>query len=225
MSRFSLRCAASLRPAAVGRATPLRIATAIFSLLVAVSANPARAADWPGGAPVLRGSLAPSFARWDGWQFGVLAAYGNMTTSLNTTTGPVFGAFVGYNWQWGELVLGLDFAYKYPSTLDASTDVASFKLVDYETLRGRAGYAFGPFLPYAVLGVAVGRFNFGNVVAGTFTGKDNAFDAGFVAGLGMDWAVTPSIFLRAEWEYISFSTINGIHASTNTGQIGGGVRF
>ena len=40
-----------------------------------------------------------------------------------------------------------------------------------------------------------------DLVSGTFIGKDNAFNAGFVAGLGVDWAVTPSIFLRAEWEY------------------------
>ncbi len=47
----------------------------------------------------------------------------------------------------------------------------------------------------------------------------------FVAGLGVDWAVTPSIFLRAEWEYIAFATINGINATTNTGLVGAGVRF
>jgi outer membrane immunogenic protein len=63
------------------------------------------------------------------------------------------------------------------------------------------------------------------LVSGTFIGKDNAFNAGFVAGLGVDWAVTPSIFLRAEWEYIAFATINGINASTNTGLVGAGVRF
>jgi opacity protein-like surface antigen len=109
--------------------------------------------------------------------------------------------------------------------LDSSTPFATFKLVDYATFRGRAGYAVGPFLPYAVLGVAVGRFNYSNLIAGTFTGKDNAYDAGFVTGLGVDWAITPGIFLRAEWEYIGFSTINGTHAQTNTGLIGGGVRF
>src|SRR5262249_48949524 len=57
-----------------------------------------------------------------------------------------------------------------------------------------------PFLPYAVLGAAVGRFNFGDLSTGTFVGKDNAFDVGFVAGLGVDWAVAPGVFLRAEWE-------------------------
>jgi opacity protein-like surface antigen len=193
---------------------------AACSVLAAVSADRALAADWP-----LRGSLEPSYVRWDGWQFGLLAGYSNMTIPSNTTNGPVFGGFLGYNVQWDQLVVGFDLGYKYPSVLDSSTALSTFKLVDYATLRGRAGYAFGQFLPYAVLGIAAGRFNYADLVSGTFTGKDNAFNAGFVAGLGVDWAVTPSIFLRAEWEYIGFATINGITPHTNTGLVGGGVRF
>jgi len=191
---------------------------AACSVLAAVSVDRALAADWP-----LRGSLEPSYVRWDGWQFGLLAGYSNMTIPSNTTNGPVFGGFLGYNVQWDQLVVGFDLGYKYPSVLDSSTALSTFKLVDYATLRGRAGYAFGQFLPYAVLGIAAGRFNYADLVSGT--GKDNAFNAGFVAGLGVDWAVTPSIFLRAEWEYIGFATINGITPHTNTGLVGGGVRF
>ena len=80
------------------------------------------------------------------------------TLPSNTTTGPVFGGFVGYNWQWSELVVGWALAYKHPSSLNSSTanslerlfttsdgvehDVtitatSSFKLVDYATLRAR----------------------------------------------------------------------------------------
>jgi opacity protein-like surface antigen len=149
------------------------------------------------------------------------------TSSLNTTTGPVFGGFFGYNMQWDQLVLGFDLGYKYPSVLDTSTTTAQLKLVDYATLRGRAGYAVGQFLPYAVVGLAVGRFNYSNFdsVTGTFAGKDNAFTAGVAAGLGVDWAVTPGIFVRAEWEYIAFATLNGKNVQTNTGFLGVGGRF
>jgi outer membrane immunogenic protein len=222
MSWLKLHFNASLHSARVGRVAPLRIVIAACSVLAAASADRAMAADWP-----LRGSVEPSYVRWDGWQFGLLAGYSNMTIPSNTTNGPVFGGFLGYNVQWDQLVVGFDLAYKYPSVLDSSIALSTFKLVDYATLRGRAGYAFGPFLPYAVLGIAVGRFNYADLdlVSGTFIGKDNAFNAGFVAGLGVDWAVTPSIFLRAEWEYIGFAKINGINATTNTGLVGGGVRF
>lgn len=222
MSWLGLRVSIKLPAVTAGHATTLCVAAALCSVLTAASTGTVRAADWP-----LRGSIEPAGSvRWDGWQFGVQAAYGNMTTQpSNTTNGPVFGAFLGYNMQWDQLVLGFDLAYKYPSVLDASTDTTQFKLVDYGTLRGRAGYALGQFLPYAALGVAVGRFNYGNMVSGTFTGKDNAFDVGFVAGLGIDWAITRSVFLRAEWEYIAFATVNATTATTNTGQLGIGVRF
>ena len=41
-----------------------------------------------------------------------------------------------------------------------TTVTSQMKLIDYGTLRGRAGYAFGQFLPYAFFGGAVGRFNY-----------------------------------------------------------------
>ena len=103
------------------------------------------------------------------------------TLPSNTTNGRQYGAFIGYNMQWSELVVGFDLGYIKPSTLEASasdsitrqvttssnvnesltiTAQSSLKLIDYATVRARAGYAYGQFLPYAVLGVAVGRFNY-----------------------------------------------------------------
>jgi outer membrane immunogenic protein len=185
----------------------------------------------------------------------------------NTTNARQAGAFVGYNVQWDELVLGADMAYNRPATLEASaadsisrrvttsdgyennvTVIAqsSIKLIDYATFRARAGYAFGQFLPYAVLGVAVGRFNYttsatvtasgtdisggggspyGPITATESSTKDNSFAAGFVAGLGLDVAVLPDVFLRAEWEYIAFAPVHGLRTSLSTGRVGVGVRF
>jgi outer membrane immunogenic protein len=288
------RLGVSLREATAGHATSPRIAIAICSLLACASADRAMAADWP-----LRGSVAPSTVRWDGWQVGVLAGYGNLNTDFgnstsplvafilrntalesedapstwttlprNSTNGPVFGAFLGYNVQWEELVVGWDLAYKHPSILQSSVsdslsrrvtttadnvqhDVtiaaqSSFKLVDYATLRGRAGYAFGQFLPYAALGIAVGRFNYGTSVSvtddmtqlpnppgpflGTFqqsasVGQKNVFVAGAAAGLGVDWAVTPAVFVRAEWEFVAFTSVNETRSNTQVGQVGVGLRF
>lgn len=181
-----------------------------------------------------------------------------------STNSTQYGFFLGYSAQWDRLVLGVDVAYNRPSSLEASStdsiarrvttsdntvhDVsidssASLKLHDYATIRGRAGYAFGQFLPYAVLGAAVGRFDYAvsattvdvfTPSGGTATvyapptqtdSKDNAYSAGFVAGLGMDVALLPNVFLRAEWEYIIFSPVGGIRSQLNTGRVGIGLRF
>ena len=277
-------------------------ATRSFSIGLAICAavaiwptERAGAADWP-----LRGSLAPqpAYVRWDGWQFGLLAGYGNMNTDFGnstsslvgfilrnstleaegapsswtalpsgTTNGAVFGGFIGYNMQWDQLVLGWGLAYKHPLimqsgandsltrvfntsdsiehvvTIDAQT---SFKLVDYATLRGRAGYAWGQFLPYAAVGIAVGRFNYQTSVTvtdnltqlpnppgpflGTFqqsasSGQNNAFAAGVAAGLGVDWAATPNVFVRGEWEFVAFAPVNQTRTNIQVGHVGAGVRF
>jgi opacity protein-like surface antigen len=116
---------------------------------------------------------------------------------------------------------------------------SSMKLIDYATARFRAGYAYGQFLPYAFVGGAVGRFNYTNTSTvtdiqnpgGTFgpvtqtDSKNNAVVGGFTAGLGIDVALLPNVFLRGEWEYVGFAQVSGIRSSINTGRIGIGMRF
>lgn len=188
------------------------------------------------------------------------------TLPSNTTNGRQYGAFIGYNMQWSELVLGFDIGYIKPSTLEASASdsisrqvttssnvneavtisaQSSLKLIDYATVRARAGYAYGQFLPYAMLGAAVGRFNYvttatvhdvGTPLPGSTvmafdvtdtqsSSKNGAITAGFVVGLGMDVAITPNVFLRGEWEYVGFAPVSGIRTGINTGRVGVGMRF
>jgi opacity protein-like surface antigen len=190
------------------------------------------------------------------------------TLPSNTTNGRQYGIFLGYNVQWSELVLGFDAAYNRPSSLEASArdsigrqvttsdtfvnqvtivSQSQVKLIDYATARVRAGYAWGQFLPYAAVGVAVGRFNYSTTATTTVGGnsptipapnnvygpntdvqsssKNGAFTAGPLVALGLDVAITPSIFARAEWEFAAFAPIGGIRVGLNTGRVGVGVRF
>jgi opacity protein-like surface antigen len=188
------------------------------------------------------------------------------TLPSDTTNSSQFGAFIGYNVQWDELVLGFDVGYNRMASAEASASdslsrqgstsdgfqnqvtvsaQSSIKLIDYATFRGRAGYAFGQFLPYAMIGAAVGRFNYSTTSTVHASGQDvsggggqpfdntnsltdsknNAYAAGFVAGLGVDVAVLPNVFLRAEWEYVAFAPVDGIRATLNTGRVGAGLRF
>jgi opacity protein-like surface antigen len=181
-----------------------------------------------------------------------------------TTNGRSFGGFIGYNFQWDSLVVGVDAGYNKMSTLATSSAVVGFnrvvatsdgtahnvlisgsastRLIDYATLRMRAGYAFGQFMPYAILGGAVGRFDYSSaaVLSDTQTSgggppatfnasdsaaKNNAIVGGFVTGLGMDVALTPNVFLRGEWEFVGFAKVNGVNNTINTGRVALGVRF
>jgi outer membrane immunogenic protein len=97
-----------------------------------------------------------------------------------------FGAFVGRNYQWDDIVYGLEANYVYVNNLSTSaqsslarrfdnpggqtlpaqhTDrfdvtlagAAALQIKDVVTFRGRLGWATGEFLPYVFGGLAVGR--------------------------------------------------------------------
>ena len=216
---------------------------ALALLAAAVCGGGATAADMPDDS-WLRGSYTeegpPSHVRWDGVLLGAQYGYSNLTVDFadattavtlpqSTTNSTQFGGFLGYNIQWDNLVLGVDGGYNRPSSLNKSvvsgTASSSLKLVDYATFRARAGYAFGQFLPYGFVGAAAGRMNY-STVSSTVTGsRDNAYAAGFVAGLGVDVALLPNVFLRGEYEYVVFSPVGSIRSSLNSARVGIGVRF
>ena len=48
---------------------------------------------------------------------------------------------------------------------------------------------------------------------------------GYVAGLGLDYALTQNLFLRAEYQYIQFGAPDNIRLSASSVRIGAGVKF
>jgi outer membrane immunogenic protein len=117
------------------------------------------------------------------------------------------GAFLGYNTQWQDLVLGVETTYTHTNlnTTAPSTPVArvypglstaagvsatgNLNLTDFGTLRGRAGYVLGNFLPYGFIGMAVGRANYNvsttaDVTQTTSTTSPNYSCAGTNATIG-----------------------------------------
>jgi outer membrane immunogenic protein len=85
-----------------------------------------------------------------------------------------YGGFIGYNWQWENVVLGLEGNYNRtsidaassetfllsPPDIGTGTQESTARLMDYGTLRARAGYVLGRFMPYAMVGFALGRADF-----------------------------------------------------------------
>jgi opacity protein-like surface antigen len=101
------------------------------------------------------------------------------------TSATGFGGFVGYNFQWDDVTLGVEanytrstlrksasdslsrsfvdntnaptgHEYEYHATVDAN---ASVTLTDFGTFRARGGWAAGNFMPYGFAGLAVARAN------------------------------------------------------------------
>jgi outer membrane immunogenic protein len=111
---------------------------------------------------------------------------------------PSFGGFVGRNYQFDDIVLGVEANYSYLSKLATSASgslgpiqvaepglvlppgataadgvtlngSAALQLKDEVTFRGRAGWATGDFLPYVFGGLAVGRMDVTRTVSSTVT--------------------------------------------------------
>jgi outer membrane immunogenic protein len=180
-----------------------------------------------------------------------------------------FGGFVGYNTQYEKLVLGVEANYDqanlsltplnspiqrlvnaggtpYDVTVTGSGSVTD---LDFGTLRARAGWALGNFLPYVFGGLAVGHSNI-NIVSTAFgiqnpplgcpattnppcvpfsftgtAGKNGEWMYGFTVGAGLDVALTRNVFLRAEYEYVQFAPIANLVVDVNTVRAGLGVKF
>ncbi len=180
-----------------------------------------------------------------------------------------YGGFIGYNNRWEGVILGLEFNYNrtsfnvtapsapitrvtaaggnsYLLTLDGS---ASMRITDVATFRARAGVELGNFLPYGMIGTAVGRADItrsaiasgqenpaavcpspGPPVCTPFLftegeSKSGAFIYGWMLGGGVDLMVMPKVFVRAEVEYIGFIPVMNIKTSMSTARVGLGFKF
>jgi opacity protein-like surface antigen len=102
--------------------------------------------------------------------FGVGIGIEDLSSMPNRhTSGSGFGGFVGYNSQWGDVVMGLEANYTrvggptafssdaFTSGAFSIASNASARLTDLGSVRLRGGYAWGWLMPYGMVGVAVGR--------------------------------------------------------------------
>lgn len=175
-----------------------------------------------------------------------------------------YGGFAGYNWQWTDVVVGLEASYLHGSfggMAQASKELvsgsaltdgffhdvavnssAAIAISDMATLRARAAYAWGCFLPYAFAGVALGNADISrtvvvhdavsNTINGPFTPlgtltatqvQHNHLVYGYSGGLGVDVNLIGGLFMRAEWEYVRFTS--AVDTSINTVRAGLGYKF
>jgi opacity protein-like surface antigen len=276
----------------------------------------AHAADMPDYLRGSTGEPTPT-RNWDGWYAGGQAGYSSANmdfsqslvgltnfifrdsvlqqpTSQLSALGKAnpqatgFGAFVGRNWQWDDLVFGVEANYNYINGLSGSssssigpllfvnppgenpppgatdtyavtlTGKAEAQIKDVITFRGRAGWATGDFLPYIFGGLAVGRMDVSRTVTsfvtkerdtttttilgGTSTTfgtpvflpsvsltegeeRTNNFVVGWSGGLGLEYMLGANVFLRGEWEYIKFISVENTAVTLNSLHAGIGYKF
>jgi outer membrane immunogenic protein len=118
------------------------------------------------------------------------------------------GVSVGYNWQYDNLVLGLEADLGYLGAEDHQEDSLAFTTSEYGvygTLTGRIGYAEDRWLLYAKGGLAFANIenSAGAFTAGDFTSLDET-RTGWALGAGLEYAFQRDLSMKIEYLYMDF---------------------
>jgi outer membrane immunogenic protein len=137
-------------------------------------------------------------------------------------SGVLGGGQAGYNYQLGNVVLGLetdiagsganDNIACFLSCLPGSVATLDHKLAWFGTTRGRAGWASGPIMTYVTLGAAYGETDSTLMVAagGVANSLSVARTAGgWTWGTGIEAALAGNWTAKAEYLYVNLGTSSG----------------
>jgi outer membrane immunogenic protein len=161
---------------------------------------------------------APAFVpapvyNWTGFYLGINGGGGFGSSSWNSTgsrniSGGLVGGTVGYNYQFGQAVVGvegdIDWADINGSTTTTCPLGCNTSDTWLSTVRGRIGYAAGHFMPYVTGGAA-----FGDIRAsapGFATATDTA--TGWTLGGGLEGAIAGNWTAKAEYLYVDLGSFN-----------------
>ena len=187
-----------------------------------VAAGAASAADLPSRkGPVAAPVYVPAFT-WTGFYVGANAGYGwgnvnaNGFANIGDVDGFIGGGQVGYNYQMGQFVVGLE-ADLQGADLSSGNNLGLIRVkTDYfGTVRARVGVAFDRFMPYITGGWAYG--NVKTSIPGIGFSSDRSHTGGYAVGAGLEYAVTNNIIAGVEYLYVDLGEKNILGAGTKVG--------
>jgi outer membrane immunogenic protein len=137
------------------------------------------------------------------------------------------GAQVGYNWQTGDWVFGVETDIQGADIGNTSTtnfaggggirpsvSTGRDHIDWFGTLRGRAGLTVDQVLFFGTAGLAYGGVQssatniFTPAAAGVFTGTTNDTRVGWAAGAGVEWGFAPGWSVKGEYLHVDLGSSN-----------------
>ena len=204
------------------------VALGILSTVAVAADLPSRKAPPPYIPP-------PPVFTWTGLYVGLNAgamfnAYNNNSNNFivgfgasqsNNQVGFIGGGQIGYNWQTGPVVFGLEADFNGHSSISGNNNGFGYGGGSsgsgfLGTVRGRIGYSFTPtFMVFGTGGLAYGNpWNRGNGLLGFgflpfgFNNNQNGFNVGWTAGGGFEWMFSPNWSVKAEYLYVDLGSSN-----------------
>ncbi|WP_315704296.1 MULTISPECIES: porin family protein [unclassified Bradyrhizobium] len=171
----------------------------------ALGMAPAVAADLAARTYTKAPVMAP-LPTWAGFYLGGMGGYASENSGSPSIKGGFAGGTLGYNWQAGSLVYGLETDAAW-ADINASVSGLGLTLTDKidstGTVRGRIGYAFNTVLLYGTGGYAWANNKLSLTTLGA-TASESKFLSGWTVGAGVEVLFAPKWSVKAEYLYKSF---------------------
>jgi outer membrane immunogenic protein len=239
------------------------IVSAVASIGAMFGISAACAADLPARTYTKAPAMADPASDWSGFYIGINGggAWGRTNTSMATTNDPagffdlaniagvnaagtnhintsgaVAGGQIGYIWQSGRAIFGLEAAFDWTNLKGSRTNsqayfdnpgiftVSQNPSSDWLfTFLARIGYDAGSWYPYLTGGLAVADLKYGfNYTDATFApacacaASFSQTKAGYAVGGGVAVKLSSNWSLRGEYLFIGFSDLNATSRITGT---------
>ncbi|MBW7968802.1 outer membrane beta-barrel protein [Bradyrhizobium sp. BR 10289] len=155
--------------------------------------------DWSGFYIGLNGGGGSSHATWD------LVGFGR--DGSHDATGGTVGGQIGYRWQSGQFVFGVegqgnwaDFSGSHVGAISGFTN--NTKIDAFGLLTGQVGYAWNNVLLYVKGGAAVVSTKYDASFAGVGLGSSDDTRWGGTVGAGLEYGFAPNWSVGAEYNHI-----------------------
>jgi len=200
-------------------------ALAVISTLGSANAADLSRRPMPSKAP----AYVPAY-NWTGAYVGINGGYAWGTSSFSglggstNVNGGLVGGTIGYNWQVGQAVYGLEGDLDW-TNIKGTAAVGFANRNDWlGTARGRLGFAYDRFLPFITGGLAVGDIK--TTVPGF--GDTTRTKAGWTLGGGAEYAIAGPWTAKVEYLYVDLgrgATIGGTDANFHTNIVRAGLNY
>lgn len=189
----------------------------VTASILAASMSFASAAD------VMAVAEPPAGFVWSGGYVGVQAGYAWGDADDDFPPSPVVeidgdidgglvGIYGGWNWQFNQVVAGIEADVNYSGIEGTSTNVFDFSATTElnwnGAARGRLGYAFDQILIYAAGGVAFGDIDVDLFDGGGTFATASETKVGWTVGAGADIAFSANVIGRAEYRYTDYGEVD-----------------
>lgn len=211
----------------------VHLALALAAAFAVAASASARAADMPRAAPVYKAEPAAQAFDWTGFYLGLNGGYARGRSRWSdplvgadsgrfNTSGGMLGGQIGYNWQTGPVVLGVETDMDWLNAKGSSSGAGGVCATDgagscqtqqswLGTMRGRIGFAFDRWLPYVTGGVA-----YGDIKAVQPTGTNSSTKTGWTAGGGVEYGINRNWSAKAEYLHVDLGTATFMGAASGT---------